>query len=133
MKKIITPREPMHKKILNWCIKAGVCDVCTYDNGQDFLDRRWEVESRTDKIISFDGLEFCKCFMEGREVVDILTKQLGATTVIGMTAEGALNYALHYRDYATNPTLRDRFTKFLDRYGYKWHCISNCYYLVYKV
>lgn len=130
MKKFITPREPMPIKILNWCIKAGICDVCTYDNGKETLDRRWEVEFRTDKVISLDGLDFCKCFREGRAVVDNLTKQLGAATVIGMTAEGALNYALHY---GTNYALRDRFTKFLDRYGYKWHCISNCYYLVYKV
>ena len=91
MKKIITPREPMPIKILKWCIKAGVCDVCTYDNAKESLDRRWEVEFRTDKIISLDGLDFCKCFTDGREVVDSLTKQLGATTVIGMTAEGALN------------------------------------------
>ena len=130
MKKIITPREPMPIKILKWCIKAGVCDVCTYDNAKESLDRRWEVEFRTDKVVSLDGLDFCKCFTDGREVVDSLTKQLGATTVIGMTAEGALNYALHY---GTDYKLRDRFTKFLDRYGYKWHCISNCYYLVYKV
>jgi len=129
MKKIITSREPMPIKILNWCIKAGICDVSTYDNGNGFLDRRWDIESRTDKVIRLDGFEFCKCLTEGREVVDNLTKQLGATTVIGMVAEGALNYALHY---STNQTLRNRFTKFLDRYGYKWHCISNCYYLVYK-
>lgn len=128
MKKIITPREPMVQKILKWCEKNGCGDISTY--GTD--GSRHEIDYRTKNLVSFEDQPFHLRIDGGKELLDSLNSSLkaDASKVVGISAEGALNHALHY---GTDYRLTDRFTKFLDRYGYKWHCISNCYYLVYKV
>lgn len=128
----INPRVPMGQKLIKWCQKHGVIDTSFYTAG----GTRWEWDYIKDVVSRHNGYDFFRFLDGGIETfnywVEHLTENEHAIygSFIGMTSEGPLNHALHYMsDYQ----LEHAFTKFLAKYGYKWTCVSNCYYLIYRI
>lgn len=126
--RIMTPREPMALKLAKWCRKNRIIDTAFYD-GKNVMTY-WE--NNPDRIRTREGVPFHTRIPGGKDTLDFVLSQLDGLvpgSEIGMSSEGSLNHALHYM---SDWKLEKQFSDFLARYGYKYACLGNCFYLVYR-
>ena len=110
-------------KIAEWCGRNNILDVIsTVEHthlGWSFEDHFVETWNNPEIGKYIQDFDFIK---EVNGITDSQSKKM-----VGLIAEGELNYAIHYRH---NERLLARFTRWLAKQGWKLVPAGNCYSMV---